>query len=254
MKNIACVLAIIFLAGCVAHKKSKSVSKSDDKNNVLSVTKSGIVKTSGGDKVIFDGSNNLFELIQHNAIYFDKSHDVIIVKGDGCIIKLYNINIVDMRDKGTDTLVLVGNKVKYVMVVKDEIALKKPINKPDTVEMKYKVFEAKKYEKDFDDNESKWNVTKELFVKIKNNDAHAYYELADVYNYGIEGVPVSTDKAVDLYEYGAVRNDIQSIRRLGDIWFNGTFDKSPDKIKGRYYYKLGAQLGDSYCLEMLANN
>lgn len=249
-------ICLFFLCvSCSTIKKTKSVSRSDDKNNVVSVTDLGGVKKSGvGHEIIFEGSNNIFEMIQKNSSYFDKSHDVVIIKGNGNIIKLYNSNIVDMKGDGGDTLILVGDKVKYVYSVTDKIILKKSNFKVDSVTMKSKLFESKEFESDFRNNESKMNLANSLFERIKTGDASAYYELAEVYNYGIDNTPISTDKAIDLYEYGVVQNEIQSIRRLGDIWFNGTFDKKADKVKSRYYYKLGSLLGDEYCSEMLSKN
>lgn len=252
---IISISLFFFCISCTSAKKTKSISKSDDKNNVISVTDLGGVKRSGkGDEIIFEGSNNIFELIQKNSSYFDKSHDVIIIKGNGNIIKLYNTNIVDMRGDGGDTLILVGDKVKYVFSVTDKVILKKSNFKVDSVTMKSKLFESKEFESDFRNNESKMNLANSLFQRIKTGDASAYFELAEVYNYGIDNTPISTDKAIDLYEYGVVQNEIQSIRRLGDIWFNGTFDKKADKVKSRYYYKLGTLLGDEYCREMLSKN
>ena len=120
---------------------------------MVSVTDLGGVKKSGVDfEIIFEGSNNIFELIQKNSSYFDKSHDVIIIKGNGNIIKLYNSNIVDMKGDGGDTLILVGDKVKYVYSVTDKIILKKSNFKVDSVTMKSKLFELKEFESDFRNN------------------------------------------------------------------------------------------------------
>lgn len=265
MKTQLVILASAFLFSCAAtgnHSKTASgpatETSTDDQNNAVSVTDGNPAEGESsnspevGDEVIFEGSNNLFELVQTQAAYFDQVKDVIVVKGDGNHIKLYNASMVDMNTDRPDTLVLVGNRVKYVACLNGTPKLKRQPKSVETVQMAARPFATEAYLQDLDENENYTYMIKALLDRINAGEADAYYELGEMYKYGLEGTPVSIDKAVDLYEYGAVRGDKMSIRRLGDLWFNGTFEKAADKAKGRYYYTLGAQLGDQYCIDVLA--
>lgn len=252
------ILIITFSVSCKT-SKTTSLSTKDD-NNVISITKKGInVKSKkGADEIIFEGKNNLIDIVKKNTAFFDKKHDVIVIKGDNNIVKIYNINIIniiDMSGYGKDTLVLVGNNQKYVMLYDNEVVFK---NK--NVQVEYEYVKIKTSAIDFTkiNNEIKpddicWETIKNYEKEIQKGHSLAYYKLSEMYNYGLEGTPLSTKKAIELYEYGAINNEIQSIQRLADIWYNGAFDIEADKIKGIYYYKLGAQIGDSYCQNVLDN-
>jgi TPR repeat protein len=90
-----------------------------------------------------------------------------------------------------------------------------------------------------------------LIIRIKKGDWEAFYDLGDIYLFGLGRNEISSQKAIELYEYGVIKKDIKSIRKLGDIWFNGTDDIEKDRIKAKYFYSLGVQLGDKYCKDML---
>lgn len=231
-----------------------SVSPQEISNNAISVTGSSSAASAPEkeDEIIFEGSNNLFELVEMQAAYFDDARDVIIIRGNGNIIRLYNTAVLDLNSNRPDTLVLVGNKVKYLMCMAGEPKFKKSPQSIDTVQMQPEPLVAEAFLRDLEEDQSYTYTIKGLLERIAAGEDEAYFELAEMYKYGIEGTPISTEKAIELYEWGAVRGDKMSIRRLGDLWTNGTFDKAADKTKGRYYYQLGAQLGDGYCREMLA--
>ncbi|WP_345161214.1 hypothetical protein [Nibribacter koreensis] len=223
-------------------------------NNQVQVITTGTPSGSGGGtRVVFKGSNNLLEVIQHNPVFFDSpARDVLIIEGDGNVIRLYNASLVDMKPELAKTLVLVGNKQKYVVSLSGEVPLKRQPVSIDTVFMETRPLQAATYTQDLQHNTEGLEYVKKYLAKIALGEAQAYYDLAQVYHLGLHDVPVAMDKAIALYEYGATRQDIESIRRLGDLYANGTFDTPPNLQKARYYYSLGAQLKDEYCQKYLA--
>lgn len=257
MKSFVSLLSLAFLLGCATEKgKSSEPSRtqppaSPASNNLVSVSGAGNIAAGGKDKIIFEGSNNLFELVQNTPAYFDGSREVIVIKGNGNIIRFYHISLLDLNDSGSGKLVLLGDGVKYLMCIGPEPLLKRAPGTVDTVQMENTPFMPATYLADFQSEESASLLIEGLLERIKKGEGEAYYELAEMYNYGLENTPVSSEKAISLYEYGALRGDILSIRRLGDLWFNGSFDITANKAKGQFYYRMGAQLGDRYCQEML---
>lgn len=262
---IAFLFLIVILLSC---KSSSSVSTSDydvdksEDNNMIRVTSTNTVSNSAAhDEIIFEGKNNLFELVQKNSSYFDATHDVIIIKGDNTIIKLLNINIVDLRSVNTDTLVIVGDHQKYVMDVRNSIAITKDHVKTDVIHLKESSFDTSPF--------SQENIESELPVKIeyfdslvsakyaytyfvnglKTEEPKYYYQLAEMYLYGL-GVAESTAKAIELYEYAAAKDHILSQIKLGDI-FTGRFSVKTDKNKSLYFYRRCQALGETYCDEQV---
>lgn len=246
----------------IEHRRS---SQAVGDNNVIVSDSKNVSDTysEGNDRVIFEGKNNLFELIRANTAYFDKRHDVIIIKGDNNILRLYNTNLIDMRGKGADTLVIVGNNVKYVADYANKLILKSQDLKVDTVVLKEKQPNLNAYFGDFEEAKDRMVTLKyfdepvsvkyafDYFAdRIKTGDPEFYYQLGDMYLYGI-GTKIATIKAIELYEYAAVKNHMLAIRQLGDIYQRGTFDFKKDTILSAYYYKIGAQLGDKYCADAL---
>lgn len=245
-------LLIFLCIGCVNKSINNSSSNATGKNNVIKETKIGKVTENGGqDKIIIEGTNNIFDVIKNNASYFDNLKDVIIIKGNGNIIKLYNTNIVDMRKQGNDTIVFEGNNARYVMSLSDNIVTERGGNHIDTVQMIDKPFDVEKLKKDFPIGNEKAGSIGDLINRIQKGDWEAFYELGDIYLFGLGRNEISSQKAIELYEYGVIKKEIKSIRKLGDIWFNGTDDIEKDRIKAKYFYSLGAQLGDKYCIDML---
>lgn len=87
--------------------------------------------------------------------------------------------------------------------------------------------------------------------KIKTtNQPQYYYQLGEMYNYGI-GTQILPSKAAELYKFAAAKNHLLSIRRLGDLYKFGKFSLKPNGQLARYYYARGKQLGDMYCIQML---
>src|SRR5688572_5865572 len=225
LKNLTTFLIITFLLGSCSHKTTTSVTGNDkasetSKNNLVVTKETNVLKKGTGDKIEFNGSNNLFDLIQKNAAFFDGKEMVIIVQGNNNIIKLYNRNLVDMSAPGMDTLLLIGNHTKYVMDVNNKIALKDKSITADTVVMKQKQLTSADFNKDFSETD---NRIKYLTSQLATNDPEAFYELAKHYHYEIDNKQADL-KAVELYEYAAAQNHIESIQKLGVIFANGTFN------------------------------
>ena len=255
---------LIITQGCKTTKSTKS--SNDGKNNVLKTTSTGSGgKKNGGNSgrsgIVFEGENNLFELIQKNTHFFnDKSHDLIIIKGNGNIIKLYNIGIVDLSGKSSsDTLIIIGDNKKYVMEVKNKLILKSQPKTTSTVTLKDVEFKKEEYSKDFDSNLIK-KVKLDVFDtmvsisfafkyftdQIKEGEIAHYYNLGEMYTYGI-GTEINPLKAIELYEFSAVKDYKMALRRLGDLYQYGLEDLKPDLELAKYYYKRGISIGDDYC-------
>ncbi|MDJ1480310.1 tetratricopeptide repeat protein [Cytophagaceae bacterium YF14B1] len=266
MKYILFYVGILLFFACKASKKTYSATdKSYTNNVVINETQNVTTGKATKDELIFEGSNNLIEVIQKNVAFFDKHHDVIIVKGSNNIIKLYNINIIDLRGKGSDTCIILGNHQKYIADYGNAILIQSKNLKTDTIQLIEPLFKIGEYNNDFRENSDRVVTLKyfdepvsikyafDYFTdKIKSGNVQFYYELAELYLYGI-GTELSTNKAIKLYEYAAVKNHILSIRQLGDIYANGTFDYPKNSKMAIYYYKIGSQLGDTYCKSMLSN-
>jgi hypothetical protein len=272
LRNIEHLLtSLFFIAILLACKSSSTLSSSSQNNdnvekskdnNVIAVGSTNTISNPNSkDEIIFEGKNNLFELIQENSSYFDETHDVIIIKGDNTIIKLLNINIVDLRSVSTDTLVIFGNNQKYVMDVRNSIATNKDIVDTDVIHLKESTFDASPYSQDSIQNDRPvkfWYFDSLVSVKyaynyfvngLKTEEPKYYYELAEMYLYGL-GVDESTAKAIELHEYAAAKDYIPSLVKLGDI-FTGRFSVKPDKNKSLYFYKRCQSLGESYCDEQI---
>ena len=233
----------------------KSTTKFHNSNNTITVDSKNVVSegNSEGDNIIFEGTDNIFDIIQKNVTFFDEKREIIIIKGSHNIIKLFNINIVDLSKSNIDTLIIVGNNQRYVAVFENQI-INTVVNSNLTYKTETVILNTPEFKPPVDSvlvPESWKSVRDSLMNKIRLGDSDAYYELGEMYNYGLNDAPLSVETAIKLYEYGAVNNQIESIRRLGDIWLNGPLDIIPNKTKALYYYTLGGKLGDSYCQERL---
>ena len=231
-------------------------------NNLITVKQENTLSNeqSDHDEVIFEGSNNLIALVQVNASYFDQVHDVIIIKGKGNIISLYNTNILDLRTKNTDSLIIIGNKQKYILHAGNLIATDKTLV-PDTIKLKEQFFNPAKYIHDVRNTETEEEkitlyyfeekVTPQFAIDFLTKGAQdgkmdCLHELAELYLYGI-GVEASTTKAIELLEFAAAKDYIPSIRRLAEI--HSGAPKNPEL--SQYYLKRGSMLGDANCQEQL---
>lgn len=244
-------------------KPSSNRTVKDQGSNVVTIdsdnTKLG---SNSKDEIIFEGTSNLFELIQRNSAYFDESHDVIIVKGSNTIVRLINVNVLDLSEKGSDTLVIVGDDEKYVIDINNSISTNRRSVKTDVVYLKDRPFDQSVFAADFVQNETKIRldyfdslVTAKyaynyFFERLSSGDPIYFYELAEMYLYGL-GVDESAAKAIELYEYAAVRDHAPSLTKLADI-FTGTFGVKRNKEKALYYYKRCSGLGNQYCDDQIA--
>ena len=251
------IISLAILLACAAGKEQASLPKKaatekpSGSNNLVSVSGAAGPATGEQTKIVFEGSNNLFELIQNNAAYFDGSRELIVIKGNGNLIRFYHRSLLELNSEGRGSLILLGEGVNYFMCIGPEPPLNRTPGSVDTLHMENTPLQTAVYLPERQEESSSYLLIEGLLERIKQGEADAYYELAEVYNYGLENTPVSSEKAIALYEYGAQRGDILSIRRLGDLWFNGSFDKKANKAKGYFYYRIGTQLGDRYCQEML---
>ena len=253
MKNIWLLFAFLCITGC-SQKANTSIATNSkiadpSKNNVIAAKETNVFKSKGGnDKIEFKGSNNIFDLIQKNAAYFDGREMVVIVQGNNNIIKLYNTNLVDMSAPGMDTLLLIGDHVKYIMDVNNKVVLKKKSLKADTIEMQQKQFSTLDFSNDFSKTDYR---IKSLTDQLNTNNPEAFYELAKLYQYEVDNKQAIL-KAIELYEYAAAQNHVDAIQKLGDLFANGTFDLTKNLKKAQYFFTLGANLDDSYSKERLA--
>ncbi|NMM47620.1 tetratricopeptide repeat protein [Marinigracilibium pacificum] len=246
--KIRALLTIFIIMSC----KTSIQTSSTDKNNVLNIEKTNSISYSKGqDKIIFKGENNIVDLIQKNTAFFDDSHDVIIIKGNNNIIKIYNTNIVDLSSLNTRPLIIAGDNAKYVILSENLVSFTKYEISIDSVFIETQPIDFAKFNKEVKSDSEGYQKILQYQDQIHNGDIDAYFQLAEIYNYGLYNIPSNTKKAIELYEYGALNNNIESIRRLADIWYNGGFDKKKNITKGLYFYKLGADLNDSYCIDVL---
>jgi hypothetical protein len=266
------ILPMLILAGILWNCKSSStisttstqdnqVDKNPENNLVVVDSDDSISRANSKDEIIFEGTNNLFELIQKNSAYFDESHDVIVIKGNNTIVRLVNVNVLDLSEKSSDTLVIVGDNERYVVDISNSISTKNRTVKTDVEYLKDKTFDQSPYASDFAENDTK--ISLDYFdslvtaryaynyfsERLSTGDPIYFYELAEMYLYGL-GVDESAAKAIDLYEYAAVRNQVQSLTKLGDI-FTGAFGVKSNKGKALYYYQRCSGLGNQYCEDQI---
>ena len=172
------------------------------------------------------------------------------------------MNVLELPGNSSDTLIIVGDNEKYVIDVNGSILINDRSAKTDVVYLKDKSFDQSAYAADFVQNEKK--IRLDYFdslvsaryaytyfsEKLSTGDPVYFYQLAEMYLYGL-GVNESSTKAIELYEYAAVRNHVQSLTKLGDI-FTGKFGVKKNKDKSLYYYKRCSELGNQYCDDQIA--
>lgn len=158
-------------------------------------------------------------------------------------------------------MVIVGNSEKYVIDVNNSIRTTKNLVKTDIVRLETVPFDESPFKEDNiqDDTPVRLDYFDSLVTvkyaytyfldKLATGDPTYFHELAEMYLYGL-GVKQSSSKAIELYEYAAVKNYGPSLAKLGDI-FTGKFSVKPDGRKSLYYFKRCQQLGDSYCSEQI---
>lgn len=246
-------ITIILFTSCTTTKISTTAKLSEDSNNLVVEKNKGKIKGGGNGNttIVFEGKNNIFEIIRENASYFNSAgrKDVIVIKGDGNHITLYNRGSVDLGGFSQDTLVFVGENERYVMLSDDQVKFTKKVE-IDTVQMTTP--EVVFIEENINPESHNYSSDVSYYVdEIKKGNQDAYYELAEIYNYGLNGVIQNFKQAIQLYEHGAIKNNIAAITRLGDLWYNGHWEMKKNKTIGLYYYKRGAELGSDYCQKMV---
>lgn len=264
---LTCLVALLCCKPARIITKESSTSptaiKSSDNNVVVVDSENTRSSPNSNDEIIFEGNNNLFELVQRNSSYFDEARDVIIIKGNNIIMKLVNVNVLDNSIGRSDTLIIVGNNEKYVVDMNNSIETNSTKINTYIVNLKEKDFDSSPYFNEFIQNDTPiWfsyfnkRVTARyaysyFYEKLDTDEPLYFYELAEMYLYGI-GVEESSLKAIELYEHAAARNHIPSLTKLGII-YSGKFGVKRNKDKLIYYYKKCASLGDNYCSDQLKN-
>lgn len=252
---LAFIPLCLFL-GCKTSKQS--ISKSGDQpqshiqesNNVIISSSDRSSSSGGATKVIFEGENNLIELVNQNSHFFNEPHDVIVIQGNGNLIKLYSIDLVSYRQEGIQYMI-VGDDKKYVYFFNGEPELNSEAPTVSYAELKEAELDFNELAAEIDKNSEAYEKIRLYESDIKQGNVEGYFHLAQIYDLGRYGVPNSPAKAIELYEFAAAKSHLPSIRKLGDIWYNGGFDYKVNMTKGIYYYKLGASLGDEYCNKVL---
>lgn len=142
MRNYIVLTLLVLIIGCRTINKTPSNKENESAhNNVVAVDSDNTISNHDSrDKVIFEGTNNLFELVQKNSKYFDQKHDVIIIKGNNSIIRLVNINVLNLSKDQNDTLIFVGEKIRYIVDVDNSIYSGGQSVKTDTIYLKEQKF------------------------------------------------------------------------------------------------------------------
>lgn len=257
IRLVICLLIVAVLARC---SSTKTASTTDQNQNNVIVSKSENSLNYGKeDKIIFEGSNNLFEIVNENSAFFDQHHQVIIVKANNSLIRLISVNVLTLGE-GSDTLVIVGDKEKYVVDTRDEIILPGGM-RADTVYMAEPkeagyLAVANDFVRDeriklayFDTLVSAPFAFKHFQKLASEGDPVGYFELGELYLYGV-GVEESTVKALDLFEYAAVKNHMGSLMKLGEL-YSGKFGIREDRARSLYYYNRCRDMGSAYCGQMV---
>ncbi|MDX5346774.1 MAG: hypothetical protein LPK19_05970 [Hymenobacteraceae bacterium] len=197
MKQKLLFLSIAVASVACSTQKTATTQRDHGANNVVSTTQTGSTTHAAAaeDEIIFKGNDNLFDMVQKNTHFFDQNHDVIIIEGSNNIIRLYNTNVLDLRGKGSDTLVIVGNKSKYVMDVNNQIALDnnkltKATVKIEPQPLPLTLFEAEKTKLD------EYQLQK-LAETLASDNPELYYEMGQNFHYGHYDWPASSKKATE---------------------------------------------------------
>ena len=78
--------------------------------------------------------------------------------------------------------------------------------------------------------------------------------VANNYAIGHESIR-DINKAIEWYEKAAAQNDVEAIKRLGNLYFFGDEEGEvkPDFVKAREWYEKGAALNDKWCASSLGD-
>ncbi len=266
------LVTLLLLAGCNS-KFQTSVTvvpdnpETQSQNNLLIThSENNEQSPSTGTTYIFEGSNNIIEIILKNN-YLDSGHDVVIVKGNNMNLRFIRINTTLLKPTQLDTLIIVGDNQKYIL----DNSFSFPLDtlgkdlKTVTVNLPEESM-VKKYEDVFareNLKDAKLKIRTSYFEqpvtieyaynyfleKLSTGDPEYFYQMGEFFLYGI-GVEQSLIKAVELYEFAAMKNHIPALTKLGLI-YSGNFESKPNLAKARFYLKLCASLGEDFCKEQL---
>ncbi|OJJ22208.1 hypothetical protein BKI52_09215 [marine bacterium AO1-C] len=287
-------LGILWCSSCTSSKSYPTYTPrttTTNNNNVVVVKgkRSPWIQRKGSAQVIFQGKNNLLQVMLNKQSITNEGNQVIVIKGNGNTIKIDSADVANarfMRSANGDTLVIMGNQQRFV-VKNGQIMV--PTNqedaKTDTLQIKTTPFQRNRYLPDFAEQiagghkahfpyfhglrEIKFAIDYFIMKIEQEQDPESYFELAEMYRLGI-GTAKCLKKAIVLYEYAAVQKHRLAIRRLGDLYYRGVtlkktiFTKSKKDQKtiecslvhknhklAKFFYTQGSQIGDSYCTAML---
>lgn len=286
-------LNLVFLGSCTSSKSYYYPQRATRLHNNNTVVVKGPPTphlTKHSTQLIFQGKNNLLEVMLNQQATSGKGASVVIIKGNGNIIKIDSVDVAQarlVRKADGDTLVIMGNQQRF-LVKNGEIVVPpgQDDSRVDTLQLKTTPFSKNRYLPDFmakiNSNHKGYfayfNAHKtirfalEYFIRRieKEGDAESYFEMAEMYREG-NGTNICLAKAIELYEHAAVKKHVLALRRLGDFYFYGIRKKqaifanshhkpakrtacnnvSKSKKLAKFYYTQGQQLGDPYCNSML---
>lgn len=274
------IYVFIFLSSCTKNSYH-SYSYRDTNNNVIKGSRKNVVDKSipsDGSMTII-GKNNIFETHISNALILGGGcdvHLVIIAENVHRILRInggiIGNNVPHHHKNKIDTIRYASGSKKEINIKKEPYQEKSIHKNQKEEKLKHSVFTTdsilknvnKELERLTQASNKEVNVFLDYFQetvsleyalkyftrKIKEGQKEYYYEIAQLYFYGI-GLPMSVAKAMELYEQSAVIGHIDSIKQAGDIYWNGASDVKIDKKKAIYFYTLGSQLSDYHCQEML---
>ena len=291
-----CIIAfsLLWCSGCTSSKSYSTYSQSTttaNNNNVVVVKgkRPPWMQRRGSAQVIFQGKNNLLQVMLNKQAMPSEGNQVIVIRGNGNTIKIDSADVANarfMRNSSGDTLVIMGNQQRYVVKNGRIVVPPRPKgSKTNTLNIKTTPFQKSRYLPDFktemeDGNKghfSYFNGYKEIKFAVnyfmrkidEKKDPESYYELAEMYRLGI-GTDYCLKKAVELYEHAAIQKHKLALRRLGDMYRHGVKPKSAIFLEGKkskeeidcgtilknhqlakFYYTQGSQLGDIYCTVIL---
>jgi len=255
-----CIYASLLLTGCSAPKQiapNATPLPPQEDNNLIHVETEN-VRTNASDKIIFEGSNNIFEIIAENSDFFDGQQDVIIIRGSNNVITLVSKNCIDLSKVKADTLVMVGNKQRYAVdffnritlntqrpvKTKEVMIMDQPAIVPNVTKVKFLYDKPVKFSF-FDSRVSPQTAHTYFSERLSSGDPQYFFELAEMHLYGV-GIEESVPEAISLYQQAAAKNHVPSLVKLGDL-YAGNFNVEENRDRAVYYYKRCALLGESYC-------
>ncbi|HAS40637.1 MAG TPA: hypothetical protein DCS93_09165 [Microscillaceae bacterium] len=286
--------SLLWCSSCTSSKPyptyaQRTTTANDNNVVVVKGKRPPWMQRKGSAQVIFQGKNNLLQVMLNKQAMPSGGNQVIVIKGNGNTIKIDSADVANarfMRSANGDTLVIMGNQQRYVVKNGQIVVPPNPKGaQSNTLKIRTTPFQKSRYLPDFKTQMEGghkahfhyFNGLREIkfalnyFVgKIEQEgDPESYFELAEMYRSGT-GTYICLKKAAELYEYAAVKQHKLAIRRLGDFYHHGVALKrtifpggkkskeeiycnsiQKNKALAKFYYAQGSQLGDLYCTAML---